>query len=133
MKDANIFTGHYNSITLDSSGNPVVVYAEFLDGELKVLHCNDPNCAGGDDSITVPDILTPFSRFADISLMLDSSGNPVVSYYDPVNGNLKLMHCNDPNCVGGDESITAPDTTDDVGGLYIAAARWQWESCGELL
>jgi hypothetical protein len=78
-----------------------------------VLHCNDANCAGGGDSITSPD--TGGYVGGDSSLALDGSGNPVVSYQDAGSADLKVLHCNDANCTGGDESITAPNTTDYVG------------------
>jgi len=49
------------------------------------------------------------------SLVLDSSGNPVVSYWHGTNGDLKLAHCNDANCSGGDESIVVIDSDGNVG------------------
>lgn len=107
-------SGLYASLALDASGNPVVSYAH-IDGNgegLKVLHCNDPDCSGGDDSAVVVD---PGEGFAWTSLRLDAAGNPVISYYDGLSGNLMLAHCNDPDCAGDNESIQAPDTDDNVG------------------
>jgi hypothetical protein len=105
--------GYDSSLALDSSGNPVVSYRYLNNGDLKVLHCNDVNCSGGDESIESVD--TAGRVGYDSSLALDSSGNPVVSYYDFTNGDLKVLHCNDVNCSGGDESIESVDTVDVVG------------------
>ena len=105
--------GYYPSLALDASGHPVVSYYGPTSQTLKLLHCDDPNCAGGGDSITVADSSGIVGLYS--SLEMDGAGNPVVSYYDFTNGNLKLLHCDDPNCAGGGETITSPDTAGDVG------------------
>jgi hypothetical protein len=105
--------GVASSLALDSSGYPVISYWDQTNGDLKVMHCNDPNCSGGDETITSPDTGGDVGYYP--SLVLDGTGYPVVSYYDATNGDLKVMRCNDPNCSGGDESMTSPDTGGDVG------------------
>jgi len=107
------------SLVLDGSGKPVISYTEYGGWpipahRLTVMHCNDVDCAGLDESITSPDTEGIVGEMN--SLALDSSGYPVVSYYDRTNGDLKVMHCNDLNCAGGNETITSPDTTGIVGG-----------------
>jgi len=105
--------GEFTSLVLDGSGNPVVSYYDRTHNYLKVLHCDDPNCAPGGDSITSPD--TAGGEFT--SLALDGSGKPVVSYYKPLpSGDLKVLHCDDVNCSGNESgNITSPDTANDVG------------------
>ena len=111
--------GYHTSLALDASGFPVVIYTDSSGGDLNVMHCNDANCDGGDESVTSPD--TTGRVGASASLELDASGYPVVSYYDNTNDDLKVMHCNDPNCDGNDESITSPDTDGDVGAFTSLA------------
>lgn len=115
-------TGAHSSLALDVSGNPVVSYhhggGPDLD-DLRVMHCNDPDCSGGGESFTSPDTAGRVGDFT--SLALDSSGNPVVSYrlgFGP-SGKLKVMHCNDPNCSGDDESITVPDNLSSRTSLRL--------------
>ena len=105
--------GLFSALVLDSNGYPVVSYYGATNGDLKLLHCNDANCVGSDESITAPD--TVGNVGLEPSLVLDANGYPVISYADATNGDLKLMRCNDVNCAGGDESITAPDTAGNIG------------------
>lgn len=115
--------GRDSSLALDFAGNPVVSYHDRSNGDLKLLHCNDPACAGGDESITSPDFLGNVGAFS--SLALDAAGNPVVAYFDAGNMALRILHCNDPNCTGGDESLTMPDDL-GVAGTYASLALDSW-------
>ncbi|MBI5289827.1 MAG: hypothetical protein HY873_12720, partial [Chloroflexi bacterium] len=96
------------SLQLDGNGFPVVSYYELYydvtGGNLRVLHCDDPDCAGFGESVFAVD--TPGNVGTDSSLVRDAADLPVVSYYDATNGDLKLLHCATARCV--------PDTDGDV-------------------
>ena len=89
--------GQYTSLVLDGSGNPVVSYYDLSNTALKVLHCDDPDCSGDESAnIESPDTRSSPGQYT--SLVLDGSGNPVVSYWEAGKGDLKVLTCDDPNC-----------------------------------
>ncbi|OGI83745.1 hypothetical protein A2997_00925 [Candidatus Nomurabacteria bacterium RIFCSPLOWO2_01_FULL_36_10b] len=105
--------GFTTSLQLDSSGNPVISYLDYTNANLKILLCGDSTCSII-DTITSPDTIGNVGQSS--SLQLDSGGNPVVSYYDTTNGNLKILHCDSVDCLGVN-SINSPDTTGFVGAF----------------
>ena len=117
--DAPASSGQYNAIVLDTAGYPVISHYVDVDanlaavGDLVVTHCNDPACAPGGDVTNTVDSTGDVGQYT--SIVLDSSGNPVISYYDVTNTSLKVAHCNDVNCAGSNEVINTIDGAGDVG------------------
>jgi hypothetical protein len=95
----------------------VISYYDETNGALKVAHCNDLDCAGGDDSINTVDDTSNRGQYS--SLVLDSVDNPIISYYDDVTGKLFVATCNDVDCADGDDAPSGPvntgEGTDNVG------------------
>jgi hypothetical protein len=54
--DPTMFTGEHAALTLDPSGFPVVAYFDLPGFDLRVLHCDDVNCADDESAnVSIPD------------------------------------------------------------------------------
>jgi hypothetical protein len=83
--------GRYTSMQLDA-GRPVIAYFDVTRGTIKLATCSQ-GCATAAPSWIITTVDTvPGDIETQISLQLDD-GKPVISYYDAVNGDLKLATC----------------------------------------
>jgi hypothetical protein len=115
--------GQYTSLELDAQGFPVISYFDVTNGDLKVAHCNDVNCAAGDDAPAGP-VDNAGTTGMYTSLALDN-GKPVISYYNFDTAKLMLAHCNDTDCAGGDDAAAGALNTGEAGddtGQYSSLA-----------
>lgn len=116
-------------LQFDRDGNPVIAYEDLLyvadedahHRELRMVRCNDPACADGDETINIiaaaPDITSPFGVW---SFRLGSSGHPSWSWVR--DGQLQVLRCNDPLCAGADETPNVVDLVDPVDQTFPAPA-----------
>jgi hypothetical protein len=105
-------SGHWASLELNAAGNPVMSYHDVNNGDLRVLRCGNADCTSGNFT-AVPDSAGDVGEHN--SMELTATGNPVVSYFDTTNLDLKVLRCGDPTCTGGN-TIASPDTAGSVGG-----------------
>lgn len=100
-----------SALALDTSGNPVVAWATgSASKDIKVLRCASPSCLP--NTISAPDTAYNVGQYT--SLALNTSGNPVVSYYNATARGLRLLLCGNHSCSIG-RQIVAPDPAPDVG------------------
>lgn len=106
----NGVAGYYSSLSLDASDIPTISYYDLTNQNLNIVRCGNANCTSN-NIINVPDSMGNVGLYT--SLNLDASSNPVVSYYDGTNANLKVVRCGSPMC--GPNSVYVGDTAKDVG------------------
>lgn len=109
--DAASNIGEFTAIALDHNGNPVVSYYDISHTALKVLHCGNSSCTTG-NTITTPDATGTAGQYTAITV--DASNRPVVTYYYPTKGILRVLHCGNPAC-SSSNIIVEPDTATSNG------------------
>ena len=116
VDDPVAHVGQYCSIALGMDGHPYISYLDETAGTLKLMRCNDPACAGGDESTVVVDgtemEMVGFGTSIGVSPL---DGKPVIAYYDVTSTGLKVAKCTDYGCVGGNKDISMVDNGAAVG------------------
>ena len=89
----------------------VVVVYDFSNKDLKVVKCTTQNCSSFNAPVII-DSAGSVGRGSAIAIGGDN--NPIISYYDEISQDLKIVKCTSENC----SSYNAPvslDTDGDVG------------------
>jgi LPXTG-site transpeptidase (sortase) family protein len=102
--------GEDTSLVLNGSGFPVISYHDYTNQDLKVAVCGNATCSFG-NTLTTVDSAGNVGGYT--SLELNSSGFPVISYYDYTNGDLKVAVCGNTTC--SSKTITIVDSAGFVG------------------
>ena len=111
--DAAGSVGEGQSLAIGADDLPLISYRDRTNSALKVAKCNDPACAGGDETLSTVDDAGDVGLTTSVAIGAD--GLPVIAYYDATNGDLKVAKCNDLACAGEDETISTVDSAGDVG------------------
>jgi LPXTG-site transpeptidase (sortase) family protein len=101
--------GLFTSLRLDAD-IPVIAYHELDNNDVYLARCSDAACTTATINLVDGGNSVGYDQ---ISLQLDASGFPVMSYYDQTMGALKLAHCSDLDCSG---AITI-NVVDDAGNV----------------
>jgi trimeric autotransporter adhesin len=110
--DSTGTVGEYTSLQLTATGNAVVSYFDATNTDLKLALCGDPACTSANITLRTLDSNGTVGVYT--SLQLTAAGNPIVSYYDAFNANLKLAVCSDPLCAAP-PTIRTVDSPGAVG------------------
>ncbi len=109
--DSTGFVGEYTNIAIGSAGNPIISYRDSTNSALKIIKCLNQSCSASKTPVTL-DSADGVGFHTNIAIGADS--NPIVSYYDSTNDNLKIVKCINQSCSAFNTPV-ALDTAGDVG------------------
>jgi LPXTG-site transpeptidase (sortase) family protein len=110
--------GLFTSLQLATGNIPVIAYHDVTNGDVYLARCADALCTTA--SINLVDGANNVG-YDQISLQLDGSGFPIMSYYDSSLTALKVAHCSDADC-SGPITVTVVDNTGSVG--QFSSMKW---------
>jgi predicted regulator of Ras-like GTPase activity (Roadblock/LC7/MglB family) len=117
--DNTEYLGQYPSVTIGADHLPIISYQYDEDLGLRVAHCGDITCStscgiGGTVCTDVDTtILEPYT-----SITIGADLLPVITYYDDIPNNLKVLHCGNAACSAGN-MVTAVTTSTFYSFLAI--------------
>jgi hypothetical protein len=113
--DSNGVVGWYSSITIGTNGNPLISYLDYDNQDLKVAACNNPTCTGSTELERSTNTTIDSAGLVGYtsSITIGTNGNPIISYLDLTNSDLKVAACNNPTCTTS--TNTTIDSTGQVG------------------
>jgi len=97
---------------IGTDGYPIISYFDNGNGDLKVAACHDTACSTEPATLVTLDSTGRVGLFTSIDLSAD--GNPVISYHDADNSDLKVAACHDATCTTAPD-VNALDTTGSTG------------------
>jgi hypothetical protein len=106
--------GDHASVAIGVDGLPVIAYRDGGNGDLKVLHCGNEACTGGNQATTV-DSPGGASVGTDASIAIGADGLPVVAYKDTTAFDLKILHCGNVACTAGNVATSVETGPANVG------------------
>jgi hypothetical protein len=116
--DSDGVVGWWPSMTIGTNGNPIISYWDGISLDLKVAACKNPTCTGATegDRSTNATIDSGGAVGGYTSIAIGTNGNPIISYLDSTNGDLKIAVCKNPTCTGIAEGDRSTNTTIDSNG-----------------
>ena len=110
--------GLYTSIAIGNDRFPIISYYDSTNKDLKIVHCLNQSCSSFDTPLTL-DSVGDVGKYTSIAIGTDD--NPIISYYDVTNKDLKIVHCLNQRC----SSFDTPRTLDSAGfvGRFTSIAR----------
>uniref|UniRef100_UPI0025D0886D hypothetical protein n=1 Tax=uncultured Thiodictyon sp. TaxID=1846217 RepID=UPI0025D0886D len=92
--DHNGDVGVASSIAVGATGNPLILYLDYANRDLKLARCRDAACTGADLQALATDGDVGWAN----ALIVGADGLPRLSYVDNTNKVVKFGWCEDPEC-----------------------------------
>ena len=108
--DSDGVVGLHASLAINDAGNPVIAYHDATNGDLELAICADPACIS---QVAITSLDTEGNVGLHTSVVIGAAGNPLVSYHDTTNGDLKFARCADAACSSA--TIATVDSAGNVG------------------
>jgi hypothetical protein len=120
--------GKFSSLQLDSAGRPVVIYFDTTNADIKLIRCDDVNCATY-TTRTIIDNAHPTwgDTYSYSSLQLTPGTDfPQIVYTDVAN-DLYLLQCNDVSCgppLPEPDPVFDPEDPEVSHGTSTSGSAW---------
>jgi hypothetical protein len=117
--DDHSLVGGHSAIAIGGDGLPIISHSAEFGADLRITHCGNLTCTGGNLSTTVDD---PRNVGGYTSIAVDAAGLPMISHYDADAQALRITRCGNPACTASNTSFTLDDDRTFHVGLHTSIA-----------